>query len=213
MRAAGDMMCVTQVQMGVGMVGEWTHGAADKRDRLLWVAARSGDDAQHMQGVWVVGRLGENALVELRGAIEPTGAVMLERNIKVRGEGGPRAKVSRQLRSALPVSAFVAGQLALRPARVSSGARKKRTSTRAEDEGRAATGQRDAICLAFSAAGSGEPDRDPGAVPGPAGRQDPRDSHNMGRTPWATRNSGILTSTGRRAASGTSTPSVRRSSP
>jgi hypothetical protein len=42
-----------------------------------------------MQDVGVVRRLVENALVEFRGAIEPTRSVVIERRIEVRSEGGP----------------------------------------------------------------------------------------------------------------------------
>lgn len=65
----------------------------------------------------------------------------------------------------------------------------------------------------LSAAASGEPDRDRGAGPGPAGRPISHGRRNRARTPWATRNSGTLQSPGRRAASGTSIPSAPRSSP
>ena len=65
----------------------------------------------------------------------------------------------------------------------------------------------------LSAAEPAESDRDRGAAPGPAGRRGPHGRCNRGRTPWASRNSGIRKSPGRPAASGTSILSVRRSSP
>jgi len=65
----------------------------------------------------------------------------------------------------------------------------------------------------LSAGEPAESDRDRVAGPGPAGRRGRHGRCNRGRSPWASRNSGIRTSPGRPAASGTSIPSVRRSSP
>ena len=89
LRPAGGMVRVAEVQMGVRVVGERAHRPADEFDRLLWIAAGSRDDPEHVQGVGVVGRLVKNAPVELRGAAEPSGAVMGERRIEVGGESRP----------------------------------------------------------------------------------------------------------------------------
>ncbi len=98
-RPAGGMMRVAEVQMGVRGVGERTHRPADEFDRLLWIAAGSRDDPEHVQGVGVVGRLVKNAPVELRGATEPSGAVMDERRIEIGGKTRPSTpEVRRQPR-------------------------------------------------------------------------------------------------------------------
>ena len=60
-----------------------------------------------------------------------------------------------------------------------------------------------------SAGRADERGRGRGGVPGPAGRRGRHDRRNRARTPWAIRNSGIRSCSGRRAASGTWTPSVR----
>ena len=88
--------------MRVRVVGEWAHRAADQRDRLVRVAARSGDNPEHVQGVWVVRRLVENAPVELRGAIDPPSPMMGKRRVEVHSEASPLApNVCGQLSAAL----------------------------------------------------------------------------------------------------------------